>query len=52
MFYGYKIGMSKNEIRFSKYGEILDLIACNQIESGNLLPKKKKLKFEDVMKMK
>nr|DAQ44778.1 MAG TPA: hypothetical protein [Bacteriophage sp.] len=44
--------MSKNEILFSLYGEMLDMITCKQIEDGILIPKKQKSKFEDVIRLK
>lgn len=51
LFYGRKLGMSKREVLATPYGEMLDMIACLSIYEGNAKPKKEKMKFEDIMKL-
>lgn len=41
--------MTREEVRFTRYGEMLDLIACYQIEKGEARPKKKKMSYEEIM---
>lgn len=43
--------MSRNEVLYTRYGEMRDLITCYQIEKGELLPKKQKKKwtYDEVM---
>lgn len=41
--------MTREEVQYTRYGEMLDLIACYNIEKGNALPKKKELSFDEVM---
>lgn len=43
--------MTRDEVRFTRYGEMRDLIACYQIEQGVALPKKKKLSYDEVMSL-
>lgn len=43
------MNMTRDEVRFTRYGEMLDLIACYNIEKGNALPKKKELSFMEVI---
>lgn len=44
--------MSKKDILFSLYGEMLDMIAMKRIESGELNLKKPKMKYEDAIRLK
>ena len=34
--------MSRNEVLYTRYGEMRDLITCYQIEKGELVPKRRK----------
>jgi len=34
--------MSRKEVLYTRYGEMLDLISCYQVEKGERMPKKKK----------
>lgn len=34
--------MNRKEVLYTRYGEMLDLISCYQIEKGECLPKQKK----------
>ena len=49
LFYGRMIGMSKREIDITRYGEMLDMIACHAIFNG-AKPKTKR-SMEDVLSM-
>lgn len=55
MFYGAQIGLSRQEVLNSPYGEMMDLISCLSVYNGNaevVEGKKKKPKtFDDVMSM-
>ena len=44
--------MTREEVQYTRYGEMLDLIACYRIEKGNALPKKKELSFDEVIALK
>jgi len=44
--------MTRNEVLFTRYGEMRDLISCYLIEKGELKPKKKKLSYEEIMMLK
>lgn len=50
LFYGRKLGMSAKEIDVTRYGEMLDMIACMAIDRG-AKPKKKKKTMEQVFAM-
>ena len=41
--------MSKQEILVTPYGEMLDMLACSAIDSGNAEPKKQKMRMEDIL---
>lgn len=43
--------MTRDEVRFTRYGEMLDLIACYQIEKGDAKPKQKKLTYDEIMNL-
>lgn len=43
--------MTRDEVRFTRYGEMLDLIACYQIEKGDAKPKQKKLSYFEIMEL-
>ena len=49
MFYGRKLGMSKQEIYVTPIGEMLDMLACLSIYEGSAKPKKPKMKMEDFL---
>lgn len=42
LFYGRKLGMSKQEIYWTSIGEMLDMISCIAIYEGGAKPKKEK----------
>lgn len=44
IFYGRMLGMSKQEIMVTKYGEMADMISCFAIYNGSK-PKKKPKKW-------
>lgn len=57
IFYGLKIGLSKQEIFSTRYGELCDLITCFGLSAGVLKRKgekpgmgMKKMPFEEAMK--
>lgn len=45
VFYGRQLHMSRPETMLTKYGELLDQIACLAIFNGSAVPKKKKKKL-------
>ena len=52
LFYGRKLGMQRQEILDTLYGEMCDMIACLAIYEGNAAPKKEKITdFDEAMKM-
>lgn len=40
IFYGHQLGMSRQEIMTTRYGEMMDLIACLAIYNGTVKQKK------------
>lgn len=40
IFYGHQLHMSRQEIMLTRYGELMDMIACLSIYSGNAKQKK------------
>lgn len=48
LFYGRKLGMSKEEILCTTTGEMSDMLACMAIYSGAMRPKKK-LSMETIL---
>lgn len=44
-YYGLRFGMSRAETINLRFGEMMDLIACDAIYSGMLEPKQKKQKL-------
>lgn len=51
VFYGLKLGMTREETMNTLYGEFLDLINCMDIYNGKKQPKKKKYSFEEIMEL-
>lgn len=50
LFYGRVLGMSKQEILATRYGEMADLISCFSIAFGGQNEKRKPLtKYEDAI---
>lgn len=49
LYYGRMLGMTKDEIENTRYGEMLDMIACHAIYNG-AKPKIKR-SMEDVLAM-
>lgn len=54
MFYGRKLGMSKQEILYTPIGEMLDMLACFSITEGGAKQKvpKRKLTMQEFMNLK
>ena len=49
IFYGAKLGMSRREVMATRWGEMMDLVACMAIWNGAKPKRKKKvLSFEDI----
>lgn len=50
VYYGYALGMSREETMGTRYGEFLDLLACRAIDNGaeQKAPKKS---MEEVLQM-
>ena len=52
LFYGRKMGMSKQEILVTPFGEMQDMMACMAIFEGRAVPKKKKKwTFDEAIKL-
>lgn len=51
LFYGRKLGMSKQEILVTPIGEMDDMISCLAIYEGSAKPKKPKMRFVDFLKL-
>lgn len=52
LFYGRQLSMSRSEILCTKYGEMLDMIACLAIYNGaEPKPEKKKLTFAETLEV-
>lgn len=54
LYYGRKLGMTTAEIEVTRWGEMMDMLACMAISNGAKQKKKKKkkvLSFEDVFFM-
>ena len=45
-----KFGMAKDEVEVTRWGEMMDLIACHAIYNG-AKPKKKKKSMEEILLM-
>lgn len=43
--------MSKQEIMSTTYGEMVDMVSCLSIYEGGAKPKKPRMRYEDVMKL-
>ena len=43
--------MSTQEIMVTTYGEMVDMISCLSIYEGGAKPKKPRMRYEDVMKL-
>ena len=51
-YHGHKLCMSEKEVDLTRWGEMLDYLACMAIESGAKPKRKKKiLSFEDIFLM-
>lgn len=53
IYYGYKIGMSRQETLRTKFGEFMDLLDCDAITRGDAKYKKPKMRLseDDLMKL-
>ena len=49
LYYGRRLGMSKEEILCTPYGEMMDLIACMAIAEGGAKPKPRRLSFQEIL---
>lgn len=43
--------MTRDEVLYTRLGEMMDLITCMQIENGELVPKRK-LSYDEAMELK
>lgn len=50
-FYGLRLGMSREEINVTRYGEMADLIACLQIYNGGVKQKKKLTDYQAIISL-
>ena len=48
LFYGYQIGMNRQEVMTTRMGEMMDLIACLAISHG-AKEEEKKMDFDEFM---
>lgn len=51
LFYGRQLGMSRQEIMHTRYGEMLDMISCLAIYNGTAREKAKKMSMEEILKL-
>lgn len=53
MFYGYQIGMARQDILCCVYGTFIDMISCLAIFNGRLKQKRKakKMSFEEAINL-
>ena len=52
LFYGRRLNMSRREVLCTKYGEMLDMIACLAIQNGApAKQEKRKMSFEQAMEL-
>lgn len=51
MFYGFRLGMSRQETLDTLYGEFMDFLACDSIITGHAKQKKtkRKISIDDLM---
>lgn len=52
MFYGYQIGMTRQEVMDTRYGEMLDMISCLSVYNGAAKVKNKRvLSYDDAINL-
>ena len=53
IYYGHKLGMTKEEVLRTRFGEMQDLLACMAIENGGADQViKRRMNFAEVMELK
>lgn len=48
LFYGYQIGMTRQEVMDTRVGEMLDLISCLSVYNGGAR-EKKRMSYEEAI---
>lgn len=51
VYYGLRLGLTRGETIVLRIGEMMDLIACDQIYNGIAEPKKEEMSFDEVLKL-
>lgn len=51
VYYGLRLGLTRGETIVLRIGEMMDLIACDQIYNGIAEPKKEEMPFDEVLKL-
>lgn len=51
VYYGLRLGLTRGETIVLRIGEMMDLIACDQIYNGIAEPKKEEMLFDEVLKL-
>lgn len=51
VYYGLRLGLTRDETIVLRIGEMLDLIACDQIYNGIAEQKTEEMPFDEVMKL-
>lgn len=51
IFYGLKLGMSKQETMNCPYGLFMDLLTCLSIYEGNMKPKRLPMSMDEFLKL-
>lgn len=51
VYYGLRLGLTRGETIVLRIGEMMDLIACDQIYNGVAELKKEEMPFDEVLKL-
>lgn len=51
VYYGLRLGLTRGETIVLRIGEMMDLIACDQIYNGIAEQKKEAMPFDEAMKL-
>lgn len=51
VYYGLRLGLTRGETIVLRIGEMMDLIACDQIYNGIAEPKNEEMPFDEVLKL-
>ena len=51
VYYGLRLGLTRGETIVLRIGEMMDLIACDQIYIGVAERKKEEMPFDEVLKL-